>query len=117
MNLLNPTNHCIYVRISHLKYIFKYMFKHKHNMSFKTITIKDRVYEELIKIKGEDESFSDLFEKMVRKEKPDLSRFYGVWKMNDREWKKIEKAIKERRDSADSNWKERGKIVNEDSRQ
>lgn len=31
----------------------------------KTITIKERVYYDLMKVKGEDESFSDLFERFL----------------------------------------------------
>lgn len=69
-------------------------------MGFKTITIKDSVYRELLKAKG-DESFSEFFEKMVKGRKPDLRKFYGAWKMSGREWKRIEGAIKKRRDDRD----------------
>ena len=45
------------------------MFKHKHNMA-KTITIKEKVYAELINVKKEDESFSDLFERLIKSATP-----------------------------------------------
>lgn len=36
----------------------------------KTITIRNEIYEELKKIKREDESFSELFERLAREKKP-----------------------------------------------
>lgn len=36
----------------------------------KTITIRDEVYKKLIEIKGDDESFSQLFERLVGKQSP-----------------------------------------------
>ncbi len=35
-------------------------------MAFKTITIKEEVYKLLLSIKGRDESFSNLFERLVK---------------------------------------------------
>lgn len=78
-------------------------------MGFKTITIKEDVYKELINAKGKGESFSDFFEKVVRgaKKRPDLRRFYGAWKMDGGEWEIIENRLKETRKLADKNYKER----------
>lgn len=36
----------------------------------KTLTIKDAVYDELVKVKGGDESFSDLFERLMKSSSP-----------------------------------------------
>lgn len=36
----------------------------------KTITIKEKVYTDLIKVKKEDESFSDLFERLIKSASP-----------------------------------------------
>ena len=36
----------------------------------KTITIKERVYTDLIKVKKDDESFSDLFERLIKSASP-----------------------------------------------
>ena len=78
-------------------------------MGFKTITIKDEVYRDLLKLKRKDESFTELFKRLTEREKLDLTRFAGAWKMSDDEWKKIERVLKERRRSADRNFEERVK--------
>lgn len=48
------------------------MFKYSLNIHIiqmvKTITIKDDVYNKLVAQKGKDESFSDLFERLVEKD-------------------------------------------------
>lgn len=36
----------------------------------KTITIKEDVYKELIKVKSDEESFSDLFERLIKSASP-----------------------------------------------
>jgi predicted CopG family antitoxin len=78
-------------------------------MAFKTITIKEEVYEKLLKAKGKDMSFSEFLEKSVESRKPDLMKFYGAWDMGNNEWKRIERILKERRRSADKNFEERVK--------
>ena len=79
-------------------------------MGFKTITIKEDVYEKLMKAKGKDESFSEFFGKIVEKKKPDLMKFAGAWKdMPDEEFKRIKKSMKEFRESFDKGWEERSK--------
>ncbi len=47
--------------------MFKYVFKHMFNCGnmTKTITIRTEVYEKLIRIKKENESFSELFERLA----------------------------------------------------
>ena len=85
------------------------MFKHKHSMGFKTLTIKEEVYEKLLKAKGKEESFSDFFEKTISREKPDLMRFYGAWKMSKKEAESVKKTIKEYREAADKRFHERVK--------
>lgn len=79
-------------------------------MGFKTITIKENVYKELMKVKG-NESFSEFFEKVTkeRKKKPDLMRFYGAWKMSKKEADRVEKAMKKYRRSFDKSFHERVK--------
>ena len=76
-------------------------------MGFKTITIKEDVYKELLKVKGEEESFSEFFDKLVKKKKPDLMKFAGTWKMSNAEWKRIERKMKKRRELAGKNYRER----------
>ncbi len=78
-------------------------------MGFKTITIKEDVYRELLRAKGNDESFSDFLDELVKekKKKPDISKYYGAWKMGEKEWKRVESAIKKNRELADRNYKEK----------
>ena len=61
----------------------------------KTLTIKDTVYEKLVKVKKGKESFSDLFERLADKEKTSILEFAGFLSKKDAE--KMEKAIKEYR--------------------
>lgn len=68
-------------------------------MGFKTITIKDDVYRDLLKLKRKDESFSEFFRRLADRERPDLMRFAGAWKMNEGEWKRIDNMLRERRRS------------------
>ncbi len=45
--------------------MFKYMFKRYLQPLVKTITIREEVYNKLIAVKRKDESFSQLFERLV----------------------------------------------------
>lgn len=78
-------------------------------MRFKTLTIKEAVYRELLKTKGERESFSNLFERMIKttKTRPDLMRFAGAWKMSDEEYRKVKVAVKDHRRAFNKSFKER----------
>lgn len=76
-------------------------------MPFKTITIKEEVYEELLKLKKKDESFSDMFKRFARREKPSLDEFLGAWKMPNREWSKIKKELKKERTKMDKDFERR----------
>lgn len=81
-------------------------------MSFKTLTIKDKVYGKLMKAKPKEESFSEFLEKLVetKEKKVDVMRFAGAWsKMSDKEFKKIKNAIVDFRESANKNFEERMK--------
>ena len=81
-------------------------------MKFKTLTIKEAVYKDLLKTKGEKESFSDLFGRLIKetRSKPNLMKFAGAWaNLSEKEFEKIKKAIKELRESADKNFEERMK--------
>lgn len=67
---------------------------HSHIMSSKTITIRKEVYDELRRIKGDNESFSDLLLRLAKNSNgKKLDRFFGVWDIDDAEWNKIEKEI------------------------
>ena len=47
-------------------------------MSDKTISIRSDLYEVLNSTRGENESFSNVIERIIRKKKTDLSEFFGV---------------------------------------
>lgn len=104
---------CATLKKSKLRFInikFKYIIKHNRDMGFKTITIKENVYEKLMKAKGKDESFSDFLGKVVEEKKPDLMKFAGAWKdMPDEEFDRVKKAMKEFRESFDKDWEQRSK--------
>jgi len=53
----------------------------------KTITIRDEVYRKLLKIKREDESFSELFERLAEDANPvdTLKRLRGCVEFRDKE--------------------------------
>lgn len=64
----------------------------------KTLTIRDDVYAKLVKLKKEDESFSDLLERILERGRPSLRDFAGILK--DSEWlDDLEKEIMELRAS------------------
>lgn len=58
----------------------------------KTITIKDEIYGELVRLKREGESFSDVIMKLLRRRRTNLSVFYGAFE-NKELWTEIEKDI------------------------
>lgn len=47
-------------------------------MGMKTISTREDIYEVLKDMKGEDESFSDVIEKLLRRKVSNLERFFGV---------------------------------------
>ncbi len=64
----------------------------------KTLTIKDEVYRKLLSMKGEDESFSDLFERLADESSPIevLKRLRGTVEFKDKE--RILKEVHNRRE-------------------
>ncbi len=76
-------------------------------MAFKTITIKRKVYKELTKAKRPNESFSELFERMLREKRPNLMEFYGAWKLERGEAERIEAALKKERMHFEESWSRR----------
>ena len=64
----------------------------------KTLTIREEVYEKLVKLKKEGESFSDLLERILKERRPSLRDFAGVLK--DSKWlDELDKEILESRRS------------------
>jgi len=54
-------------------------------MSFKTLTVKKSVYEKLLTIKRENESFSDLFERLSKKNVATLKKLRGCTEFTKKE--------------------------------
>jgi predicted CopG family antitoxin len=85
--------------------MFKYEHKHSttRNILTKTLTIRDEVYDKLVSVKGKDESFSELFERLVMNQSPKelLNSIRGKIELTKEEKKgllqKIEQDRSERR--------------------
>jgi predicted CopG family antitoxin len=60
----------------------------KH-MTSKNISITEDVYNKLMKIKGENESFSDLFLRLLNIQKKSLEKSFGAWKLSEKEKKEV----------------------------
>jgi predicted CopG family antitoxin len=78
------------------------MFKHTPSgwlLLTKTITIRDEVYKKLLKIKREDESFSELFERLVEGMSPSetLKRLRGCVEFKNKDKEKMLSEIYEGR--------------------
>ncbi len=62
-------------------------------MTHKTINVSEEVYLNLFVLKKRNESFSDLFLRLTKREKPKLSGFYGKWKRSNKKEERIFKNI------------------------
>ena len=65
-------------------------------MTSKNISIKEDVYNELLKIKKDDESFSDLFMRLLKFQRKQLEQSFGSWKITKEEEEEIWSAITKR---------------------
>lgn len=59
-------------------------------MSTKTISIRDDTYDLLKNVKREGESFSDVIDRLIKKERTDLSAYFGslVMRLFWKGWRK-----------------------------
>lgn len=62
----------------------------------KTISIRDEVYNKLVEIKEEGESFSDVIEKLLRRKTTNIRKYFGILKDSD-VLNEIERCLKARR--------------------
>ena len=46
----------------------------------KTISIRDEIYNKLVEMKEERESFSDVIEKLLKRKRTDIRKYFGVLK-------------------------------------
>ena len=44
----------------------------------KTISIRDEIYNKLVEMKEEGESFSDVIEKLLKRKRTDIRKYFGV---------------------------------------
>jgi predicted CopG family antitoxin len=58
-------------------------------MASKKIRIKEDVYNKLKEIKREDESFSDLFLRLLNSQKQDINELLGSWDLSEGEKRDI----------------------------
>ena len=85
------------------------MFKHKHTMAVKTITVTENDYNTLKGLKKEEESFSESILRISNDEIGNLSRFFGALKNSSKELDIIRKKVKEGRNKVDKDAREKMK--------
>ena len=59
------------------------------HMTSKNISITEDVYKKLMKIKGENESFSELFIRLLRIQKNNMEKTFGAWNLSKEEGSEI----------------------------
>ena len=59
------------------------------HMTSKNISITEDVYNKLLKIKNDNESFSDLFLRLLKIQKSSLEKSFGAWDLSEEEEKEI----------------------------
>ncbi len=69
----------------------------------KQIAIREAVYNRLLKLRGEDRSFSDVIEELTER-KSDLSDFIGIW--SEKEAIEAKRKIKKFREKVDKEMKD-----------
>ena len=60
----------------------------KH-MTSKKISITEDVYNKLIKIKSQNESFSEFFLRLLNLQKEGLEKSFGAWQLSEKEKKEV----------------------------
>jgi len=71
-------------------------------MTSKNISITEEVYKKLVKIKRENESFSELFLRLLRIQKINMENTFGAWNLSKKEKSEIWADITDR---AGRKWK------------
>ncbi len=59
------------------------------DMASKTISITEEIYNRLITLKGKNESFSQLFNRMISLYQKNLNESFGAWEMSEEEYIEI----------------------------
>ncbi|MFX1499733.1 MAG: antitoxin VapB family protein [Promethearchaeota archaeon] len=58
-------------------------------MTSKNISITEEVYNKLMKIKRDNESFSELFLRLLRIQKDNMEKCFGAWRLSEEEKNEI----------------------------
>jgi len=58
-------------------------------MTSKNISITEDIYKKLIKIKRENESFSELFSRLLKIQKEKIEKSFGAWNLSEKEKNEI----------------------------
>jgi predicted CopG family antitoxin len=58
-------------------------------MTSKNISITEDVYNKLLKVKGDDESFSELFLRLLKIQNVRFEKCFGAWNLSEKEKKDI----------------------------
>ncbi|MBD3230668.1 MAG: hypothetical protein GF329_20990 [Candidatus Lokiarchaeota archaeon] len=58
-------------------------------MTSKNISITEDVYNKLVKLKGETESFSELILRLIKSQKTNIEKSFGAWNLSKRELKEV----------------------------
>ena len=66
------------------------------HMTSKNISITEDIYKKLMKIKGENESFSELFLRLLRIQKNNMEKTFGAWNLSKKEKSEIWEDISNR---------------------
>ncbi len=59
------------------------------HMTSKNISITEEVYKKLMKIKGKNESFSELFLRLLKIQKSKMEKSFGAWNLSEKEKNEI----------------------------
>ena len=49
----------------------------------KTISIRDDIYKRLAEMKGDGESFSDVIEKLLKRKRTNIKKYFGILRDSD----------------------------------
>lgn len=90
-----------------------FMFKHKHTMTVKTITITEEAYDALKNLKTESESFSEGILRVSDERRGNLAQFLGILKHRSKELNAMKERIRKRRMEIDKEARERSRKIRE----
>ena len=77
-------------------------------MAVKTLTIMEDIYSDLVKAKKEDESFSQLFRRLLKENRTSVDEFFGVLSdLDEKDMKKVKVGMEEFKKSADKSFNRR----------